>query len=47
MDRFGCRKTSDIAPEEMPVGIPKAKLGSIVAALEKMGAGPITKSRTK
>ncbi len=44
---FGCRKATDIAPEEMLVGIPGGKLESIVAALEKMAAGPIPKSRVK
>lgn len=44
---FGCRKTTDIGPEEMLVGIPGAKLKDIVAAVEKMKAGPIPKSREK
>jgi len=44
---FGCRKSTDIKPEEMLVGIPMAKIPDIVKALEKMGAGPIPKSRTK
>jgi len=44
---FGCRKATDIAPEEMLVGIPAGKLEPIVAALEKMAAGPIPKSRVK
>jgi uncharacterized protein (DUF169 family) len=44
---FGCRKTTDIAPEEMLVGIPAAKLEKLVAAIEKMGAGAIPKSRAK
>jgi len=44
---FGCRKATDIAPEEMLVGIPGSKLELIVAVLEKMGAGPIPKSRAK
>ena len=42
---FGCRKTSDTAPEEMLDGIPSAKLESIIRALEKVGAGSIPKSR--
>jgi len=44
---FGCRKTTDIAPEEMLVGIPGIKLEEIVAAVNKMKDGPIPKSRTK
>jgi uncharacterized protein (DUF169 family) len=44
---FGCRKTTDIAPEEMLIGIPAAKLEKLVAAIEKMGAGAIPKSRVK
>jgi len=44
---FGCRKTTDIAPEEMMVGIPGAKMPEIVAAVEKMSKGPIPKSREK
>lgn len=44
---FGCRKTTDIAPEEMLVGIPGTKLKEIVAAVDKMKEGPIPKSRAK
>ncbi len=44
---FGCRRSTDIKPEEMLVGIPMKKLPEIVRALEKMAAGPILKSRTK
>jgi uncharacterized protein (DUF169 family) len=44
---FGCRKSTDIKPDEMLVGIPMSKLPDMVKALEKMGAGPIPKSRTK
>lgn len=44
---FGCRKTTDIAPEDMLVGIPIMKLAEIVAALDKMKDGPIPKSRAK
>jgi uncharacterized protein (DUF169 family) len=44
---FGCRKTTDIAPEEMLVGIPASKLEMLVAAIEKLGAGAIPKSRVK
>jgi len=44
---FGCRKTTDIKPEEMLVGIPAKRLPELVKALEKMGAGPIPKSRAK
>ena len=44
---FGCRKTTDIAPEEMLVGIPGSKMKEIVAAVAKMKEGPIPKSREK
>ncbi|MEM2943836.1 MAG: DUF169 domain-containing protein [Methanomassiliicoccales archaeon] len=44
---FGCRRSTDIAPEEMYVGIPFSKLDGILRALEKLGAGPIPKSRSK
>ncbi len=44
---FGCRKTTDIAPEEMLVGIPGSKMSNIVAAVEKMSAKAIPKSREK
>lgn len=44
---FGCRKTTDILPEEMLVGVPYAKLPELVRALEKLGANPIPKSRAK
>ncbi|MDD1767794.1 MAG: DUF169 domain-containing protein [Methanomassiliicoccales archaeon] len=44
---FGCRKTTDIAPEHMLVGIPMSKMEDIVEAVKKMGEGPIPKSRVK
>jgi uncharacterized protein (DUF169 family) len=44
---FGCRKTTDIAPEEMLVGIPGTRLREIVDAVEKMKGGPIPKSRAR
>lgn len=44
---FGCRKTTDIAPEEMLVGIPVDRMREIVAAVREMGEGPIPKSREK
>lgn len=44
---FGCRKTTDIGPDEMLVGIPGNRLQEIVAAVDKMKEGPIPKSRAK
>jgi uncharacterized protein (DUF169 family) len=44
---FGCRKTTDIAPEHMLVGIPMSRMPDIVAAVAKMSTGPIPKSRAK
>jgi uncharacterized protein (DUF169 family) len=45
---FGCRKTTDILPEEMLVGVPKNKLAEIARSLDKLAAsGTIQKSRTK
>ncbi|OPY31191.1 MAG: hypothetical protein A4E32_01641 [Methanomassiliicoccales archaeon PtaU1.Bin124] len=44
---FGCRKTTDIAPEEMLVGIPEVRLADTVSALVRMKEGPIAKSRVK
>jgi uncharacterized protein (DUF169 family) len=44
---FGCRKTSDINPEEMLVGIPRVRLAETVKALKTMAQGPIPKSRQK
>ena len=44
---FGCRKTTDMAPEEMLVGIPGAKLVKIVGVLEDLGGNAIPKSRIK
>jgi uncharacterized protein (DUF169 family) len=44
---FGCRKTTDILPEELLVGVPYARLDELLKALEKMSAGPIPKSRAK
>lgn len=49
---FGCRKTSDISPEEMLVGIPWTKFPKTVKAIEQMNGtpekpGPIPKSRQK
>ncbi|OPY31710.1 MAG: hypothetical protein A4E32_01312 [Methanomassiliicoccales archaeon PtaU1.Bin124] len=44
---FGCRKTSDIQPEEMLIGIPWSMFEKTVEAVEKMAQGPIPKSRAK
>ncbi len=44
---FGCRKATDIKPEEMLVGIPMSRLPDMVKILEKMSAGPMSKARTK
>ena len=44
---FGCRKTTDMAPEEMLVGIPGPKLEKLVEVLEKLGSNAIPKSRIK
>jgi uncharacterized protein (DUF169 family) len=44
---FGCRKATDIKPEEMLVGIPKQKLPELVKALHTLALGPIPKSRQK
>ncbi len=44
---FGCRKTTDIGPDEMLVGIPATKLDEVVKALDKLKEGAIPKSRTK
>ena len=44
---FGCRKTTDIAPEHMLVGIPMSRMPDIVSAVAKMSTGPIPKSRAK
>jgi uncharacterized protein (DUF169 family) len=45
---FGCRKTTDIAPEEMLVGVPGKKLAELAKSLEKMAAsGTIQKARTR
>lgn len=44
---FGCRKTTDIAPEEMLVGIPASRLDELVETVTRLGEGPIPKSREK
>ncbi len=44
---FGCRKTTDIAPEQMLVGIPMPRLPGMVEAVKKMAIGAIPKSRAK
>ncbi len=44
---YGCRKATDIAPEDMLVGIPMSKMEDIVSTIEKLSKGPIPKSRTK
>ncbi|MCQ5375247.1 MAG: DUF169 domain-containing protein [Methanomassiliicoccales archaeon] len=44
---FGCRRSTDIAPEEMYAGIPANKLEEVIRILEKLASGPIPKSRTK
>lgn len=42
---FGCRRRTDMVPEEMLAGIPIDKLEGIVSALEKFNKGPIPKAR--
>jgi uncharacterized protein (DUF169 family) len=42
---YGCRRSTDIAPEEMLVGIPMSNMRNIVAAISKLSQGPIPKSR--
>lgn len=44
---FGCRKSTDIAPEEMIVGIPFSRLPEIVKVVDKLKDGPIPKTRSK
>lgn len=44
---FGCRKTTDLAPEEMLVGIPGSRIREIAAAAEKMKEGLTPKSWMK
>ncbi|MCG7840880.1 MAG: DUF169 domain-containing protein, partial [Methanomassiliicoccales archaeon] len=43
---FGCRKSTDLEPSEMLVGIPASKLKEVVAALERL-VGPRGKSKIK
>jgi len=43
---FGCRKSTDLEPSEMLVGIPASKLDEVVAALERL-VGPRGKSKIK
>ncbi|MCU0861532.1 MAG: DUF169 domain-containing protein [Methanomassiliicoccales archaeon] len=42
---FGCRKNTDIAPEEMLVGIPFDQLPSLLETLEKLAVKAIPSSR--
>lgn len=42
---FGCRRRTDIKPEEMLAGIPPAELEGMIDALEHMNQGPIQKAR--
>jgi uncharacterized protein (DUF169 family) len=44
---LGCRKNSDILPEEMLVGIPWSQFENIVAVIEKMSKGAIPKARQR
>ncbi|MDD1769479.1 MAG: DUF169 domain-containing protein [Methanomassiliicoccales archaeon] len=44
---YGCRKTTDIAPEEMLVGFPAGNLGRLVEILEKLKERPIPACREK
>ena len=37
---FGCRKTTDIGPDEMLVGIPWTKMEEVVDAADKTKTGP-------
>ena len=44
---FGCRKYTDIAPEEMLVGIPMKRMEELVNALERLAPTAIAKGRAK
>ncbi len=44
---YGCRKSTDIAPEEMLVGFPGADLDRVVGILEKLKEKPIPACREK
>ncbi|MGE4274974.1 MAG: DUF169 domain-containing protein [Candidatus Methanomethylophilaceae archaeon] len=44
---FGFRKSTDITPEEMLVGIPFGKLETITDTIRTLAAGTIPKSRTR
>lgn len=42
---YGCRRRTDIRPEEMVASIPFSMLEEIVEALEQLSVGPIPKAR--
>jgi len=44
---FGCRKSTDMEPHEMLLGIPAVLFPGIVDAVEELEEGPIPKSRVK
>lgn len=44
---FGCRKSTDMEPQEMLLGIPAALFPEMVEAVEELAEGPIPKSRVK
>ncbi len=44
---FGCRKSTDMGPEEMLLGIPSSNFPSMMDAITTLAEGPIPKSRVK
>ncbi len=44
---FGCRKSTDMAPEEMLLGIPSSSFPAVMDAMADLAEGPIPKSRVK
>ncbi|MCX6653466.1 MAG: DUF169 domain-containing protein [Methanomassiliicoccales archaeon] len=44
---YGCRKATDLRPEEMLVGVPGSRLEEMSKNIEKLGEEAITKCRTR
>ncbi|AGI47470.1 archaeal conserved hypothetical protein [Thermoplasmatales archaeon BRNA1] len=45
MGCFGCRKKTDMKPEEMAVGIPYARIPAYVSRLDRYAEGPMAKAK--
>ncbi len=42
---FGCRKKTDMVPQEMGIGVPYARIGDYVSRLGRYSEGPLAKAK--